>query len=317
MRRSIAGSLLATCAVAVLAALPMPAQAGLNFNVSYDSSTTVAPAGFFSAFDYAVQFLESKYADPITINMQVGWGEINGNSLSPGALGQSSTNRQGFYSYAQMKTAVANDATTASDNTAVAHLAAVDPYNGASFNMANAEAKALGLLAGDAPGADGYVGFNNSANWAFDPNHRAVGGSFDFVGVALHEITEVMGRYGVTGNGFVGSVYSPLDLFRYKPAGGLAMTPVNGTYFSIDGGITHIHTYNGTGGGDYSDWSGATNDSLNAFSSSGVVNQFSADDIQLMDVIGYNLVVPEPSTYVLAVFALAALAGQAWRMRKR
>ena len=76
------------------------AQAGLTFNVTYDSSVSSAPAGFTTAFNNAIQFIASEYSDPITINMHVGWGEINGQGLSPGDLGQSLTNQQGFYSYA-------------------------------------------------------------------------------------------------------------------------------------------------------------------------------------------------------------------------
>jgi hypothetical protein len=40
--------------------------------------------------------------------------------------------------------------------------------------MSCAEAKALGLLAGNAPGVDEYVGFLNTAPYTFDPNCRAV-----------------------------------------------------------------------------------------------------------------------------------------------
>ena len=301
-------------ATAFLSTLLSSAQAGL-FNVTFDASTSGAPADFFTAFNSATQFLQSIYSDPITINMQVGWGKINGNNLAPGNLGQSLTNQQGFYSYAQMKTALTNDTTTASDTTAVANLPAIDPYGGTKFVMSNGEAKALGLLAGNAVGTDGFVGFNSTAAWTFDPNNRAVAGKFDFIGVALHEITEVMGRYGLTQNGAASGRYSPIDLFRYTSAGNLALTPVNGTYFSIDAGTTPIHTYNGTGGGDLSDWSGATNDSFNASGNSGVVNPMSADDIQLMDVIGYNLV-PEPSTLALAAFGFVGFATWRWR-RKR
>ena len=302
-------------ATAFLSVVLPTAKAGL-FNVTFDSSTSTAPADFFTAFNAATQYLQSIYSDPITINIQVGWGKINGNNLAPGNLGQSLTNQQGFYSYAQMKTALTNDKTTASDNTAVGSLPVVDPYGGTKFVMSNGEAKALGLLAANGAGIDGYVGFNSTAAWTFDPNNRAVAGKFDFIGLAFHEISEVMGRYGLTQNGAASGRYSPIDLFRFTSAGNLALTPVNGTYFSIDAGTTPIHTYNGTGGGDLSDWSGATNDAFNAFSNSGVLNSLSADDIQLMDVIGYNLV-PEPSGLVLATFSLAGLAARGWRQRKR
>ena len=133
--------------------------------------------------------------------------------------------------------------------------------------MADAEAKALGLIPGNNPTSDGSIGFNSTASWTFDPNNRAVAGKNDFIGVAEHEITEVMGRYGLGQNGFASGHYSPLDLFRYTAPGTLDLAPANGAYFSIDGGNTVINTFNGTGGGDLSDWLGTTLDSFNHSSS--------------------------------------------------
>ena len=49
-----------------------------TFNVTYDPSVAGAPAGFIPAFNTAIQFFENSFVDPITINLNVGWGEING-----------------------------------------------------------------------------------------------------------------------------------------------------------------------------------------------------------------------------------------------
>ena len=53
-----------------------------------------------------------------------------------------------------------------------------------------------------------------------------------------------------------------------------------------------INTFNGTGGGDLSDWAGATFDSYNASLTSGVKLATSAGDITVMDVIGYDRLLP-------------------------
>uniref|UniRef100_Q01TP5 Ice-binding protein C-terminal domain-containing protein n=1 Tax=Solibacter usitatus (strain Ellin6076) TaxID=234267 RepID=Q01TP5_SOLUE len=283
------------------------ARAGLVFNPIFDASTSSAPAGFFVAFNSAVQFLESQYSDPITINLNVGWGEINGGSLSPGNLGQSSTNQQGFYSYSTVKTALTNDSKSASDATAIAHLPANYPGGaGNIFVMSNAEAKALGLLPGNAAGKDGAVGFNSTASYTFDPNNRAIAGEYDFVGLAEHELTEIMGRYGLGQNGAASGRFSPIDLFRYLSSGVLDTTPANGAYFSIDGGNTVINTFNGTGGGDLSDWSGATLDSFNHNLTLGKELDVTPGDITVTDVIGYDLAAPEPSTFALFALGIAA-----------
>jgi hypothetical protein len=186
----------------------------------FDSSTSAAPAGFFTAFNDVIQFFEASFRDPITINLRVGWGTINGFPLDPGALGESSSMQQQFFTYDQIKSALIGDAKSADDITSIAHLPATDPTGGAHFTLTNAQAKALGLLGANLKGLDGAVGFDSSAAYTFDPNNRGVPGEYDFLGVASHDITEVMGRYGLGENGFPTDHYSPLDLFRYTSPGG-------------------------------------------------------------------------------------------------
>src|SRR5207249_4355302 len=78
------------------------------------------------------------------------------------------------------------------DMTAVGSLPVTDPTGGRRELMATAEAKALGLRSSG--GTDGFVGFDATARWTFDPNNRAMSGAFDFLGVAEHEFSEVLGR---------------------------------------------------------------------------------------------------------------------------
>src|ERR1017187_8634000 len=279
----------------VVLALRASSALALTFNLTYDSSTVGAPADFFTAFQYAINFYQTNYTDPITINLQVGWGKINGQNLSPGNLGQSSTFQRGNLNYDQIVTALVNDATSADDATAVASLPAVDPTGGATFVMANAEAKALGLMPANATGLDGYVGFSSTAAFTFDTTNRAVAGKYDFIGLACHEITEIMGRYGLGQNGASSGRYSPIDLFRYLSTGTLDLVPTNGAYFSIDGGVTVINTFNGTGGGDLSDWAGATVDPYNHNITLGAKFDESPGDIIEMDALGYDLAVGPPT----------------------
>ncbi len=286
--------------IAVALGISQPRARALTFNLTYDSSTVGAPSNFFTAFQYAINFYQNACTDAITINLQVGWGKINGQNLSPGNLGQSSTFQQGFYSFSQVKSALAGDAKTTNDAIAIAHLPASDPTGGALFVMANAEAKALGLLSANASGLDGSVGFSSTASYTFDPTNRAVSGKFDFIGLASHEITEVMGRYGLGQNGASSGRYSPIDLFRYLSSGVLDLAPTNGAYFSIDGGATVINTFNGTGGGDLSDWLGLTVDSYDRSLTLGARCDVSAGDLIEMDVLGYDLDIPSPILSVTA-----------------
>jgi len=294
---------------AFLFGLGIQSASALTFNLTFDSSTSTAPAAFFTAVQAAANFYESNYSDPITINIQVGWGSIDGGSLAHGDLGQSSTNQVFFFNYAQIKNDLVKDAKSPDDATAIAHLPATDPTSGASFVMSYAEAKALGILAGNDTALDGWVGFDSAASYAFNPNNRAVAGEYDFVGLAEHEISEVMGRYGLGQNGTSSGRYSPIDLFRFTSPGVFDLVPENGDYFSIDGGVTNLNTYNGTGAGDLSDWSGLTHDSFNAFLSSGVELPVSPTDLTLMDVIGYDRVLPEPTAWTVLGFGMVMRLG--------
>lgn len=319
-RRSLLPRSFATTAlgIAAAAASPLPAAA-LVFDVSFDASVGAAPAGFESAFQDAINLYQTTYTDPITINIHVGWGEINGNPLNPGNLGQSRTNQPSAFTYSQVKSALISDAKSAADFQAVSTLGATDPTGGRAFLMSNAEAKALGLLAGNAAGVDGFVGFNSAASYTFDPNNRAVAGKFDFIGLAEHEIAEVMGRYGMTQNGCAEPLCdSPIDLFRYTSPGDFDLNPENGSYFSIDSGHTNINTFNGTGGGDLSDWVGLTPDSFNHALNAGQEEPFTAGDLTLMDVIGYDVAVAVPEPGTLALLATTLLGfGVFGRRRKR
>jgi hypothetical protein len=264
-----------------------PSARALMFNLTFDTSTNNAPAAFFTAFDDASRFYESTFVDPIAINLNVGWGEVAGQNIMPGFLGESSAIQPGFFHFGTIKTDLVNDAKSASDLISIANMPATDPTNNATFKLSRSNSRALGIMAGNGAGLDGSVGFNTSASYTFDPNHRAVAGKYDFIGLAEHEISEVMGRFGlIAGN------YSPLDFFRYSAPGTLDLTPANGAYFSINGGMTNINTFNGTSGGDLSDWAGATYDSYNASLTAGVELAVTPGDITVMDVIGYDLLIP-------------------------
>jgi hypothetical protein len=123
----------------------------LIISVTYDSSVNSAPAAFKTAFAAAVQFLENTYTNPITINIDVGYGEIDGQALMSGALGESSTFFNN-YTYSQVRTALAQNATSADQVSAADSLPSSDPTSGGNYWVATAEAKALGLM-----GASGSV----------------------------------------------------------------------------------------------------------------------------------------------------------------
>ena len=126
---------------------------------------------------------------------------------------------------------------------------------------------------------DGSVTFSSDFAFDFDPRDGIAPGSFDFIGVAIHEIGHALGfvsgidtydvvgrdngplaaafESGVFGTTDIGEfrVFSMLDLFRYSADGVLDLSVGTDSYFSIDGGATRMFggslfstgTYNGDG----------------------------------------------------------------------
>jgi len=193
------------------------ASAAPVFHFNYVPGTSLQAQQGFQA---AAARWSSLLTDNVTINLTVGF-----NSLGGGILGQAAT-AEDFHSYAATRNALAADATSAADATAVAHLPAgasfgmlinrtannphgagsATPYldnNGDANNrtlfFSNAEAKALGMavtpqtLDGCIGNCDGFIQFNSDFNFDFNPNNGTDPNAFDFVGVAAHEIGHVLG----------------------------------------------------------------------------------------------------------------------------
>lgn len=274
-----------TFAVATPAATTPPpaAPSGLVINVTYDSSVSSAPSGFTAAINAAVAYLEKEFTNSMTLNLRVGYGEVGGTTIGAGALGESETNYD-VVSYATLHSALLSHATQPDQVTAAATLPTTSPGT-ANFMVANAEAKALGLMASNGTALDGAIGISSTYAMTYDPNNRAVTGAYDAIGVMEHEITEVMGRTQSlpTGSGY----NSPLDLFRYSSPGVRDLVPGAGS-FSING-TTLLQTYNNPlTGGDAADWaSSVVGDSFGS-GRAGVASLVSAVDLQEMNVLGYT-----------------------------
>ena len=256
---------------------------GFQIDLIWDASVSNAPAGFKTAVTAAAQFLTSLFTNHEIINIDVGYGEVNGSAMSSGDLGQSQS-----YGYLSNYATVA--AALAHDNYPV--VAAANAPTGAQFFLTSAEAKTYGIISATSSGVDGFIGLSASYPMDYSASGPAAGsGNYSAVGVAEHELTEVLGRIGLEGRTVNGAAtYTPIDLFNYASGGHLELSG-NGGYFSVNGGTTALGTYNNSSnGGDVSDWGGAPvgNDAFSAFMGSGPT-PVSSSDVQELATIGYKL----------------------------
>jgi hypothetical protein len=263
-------------------------------NLIYDPSVNTAPAAFKTAMAAAASFLDELIVNPITVNIQVGYGEDDDGAFPIGAnLSLGGAFYQSFVNYSTLKNDLLANATTALDRLAVGSLPPSDPTDGATFAVGDAEARALGLLPATSTVIDGAVGFNDTYPWNYNTDGQAAAGEFDFVSDAELELIHALGMALGTPSG--GS--TAFMLFRYSAPGMRELT-VNSdgvttpaSYFSIDGGGTNLGNYLTYGDSTLFNAGGpiGINDTLAAPYPPGQEHVFSMTDALELNVLGFDV----------------------------
>jgi hypothetical protein len=301
IRRTRARARLALLAVFVLVVAAGRTASALTINLTFDTDANLMAAGLTAAdiaamkaaCSYAAKQFTDRYNDPINVNIMV--------TATPGTddFGRSSAKLNTVDSYTTLRNAAAADAKTADDTTTVGAggslPAGADPIATAHmYNVTRAQAKALGLRSDDIMQNDGTFKFGGGQPWTYDPNNRNVAGKFDFIGVAMHEYSEIMGRTSVMGDtlGTGTPIYIEFDLFHYTGAGARGLNNGPGRFFSFDNGKTLLIAFNDAvaNKGDLQDWAGPAPDAFNAAGPTGEQDDLTPVDFQTMDVIGYDRV---------------------------
>ncbi len=294
------------CGAALISISGASNAAVINLVDNGFAGTAAQQAQFKAGFKIAADYWGAILTNNVTINLGVGTA-----SLASGIIGSTGSIRSD-YSLVNWENRInATKSTSAVDSNIVLPSLTT---NGASFitngvgadgnddlttqryvngsttsskilYLNNSLIKAIGGTAGGVTNTsiDGNVQFSTNFNFDFDPTDGISANTFDFIGVAIHEIGHALGFvsgvdlldvYGVgpgtsPNEGRLGyslndtSIYSALDMFRYSndpnnvaPGSGPARDlAVGGTkYFSIDGGATALFgntmstgRYNGDG----------------------------------------------------------------------
>jgi hypothetical protein len=292
------GRLVIASAVTCLAVCA-PARASFIITPTFDSTITGDSnhTNIINTINSVIQVYQNTLLDNITVAIEF---------HKAGGLGSSSS-FFGNVTYAQYLAALTADKKSADDTTALAHLGAGpnNPVNGtAEINVKTANLRAIGISA--AVAFDGLIGINLDLT---DIGSSGTTGQKSLVAVLEHEIDEVLGLGSAlpNPNGALSGDPFPEDLFRYNSTGGRSFTASPATaYFSIDSTTLIARFHNTNDGADYGDWeTGAAPPQVqDAFATVGSFPTLGPSEIRALDVIGFDLAVPEPATGVLFGTAL-------------
>jgi hypothetical protein len=303
--RLLAGLIMSIAAAA-------PASAAFVIKPTFDSSITGDPnaAAIEGTINSAIGIYDSLFSNPIIVNITFAEG---------GGLGESNFSLFS-YSYPTFYAALQAGATSADDATAYARLA-LDGSTSNPVTSSNtvfvkpANALALGLtIPGGPPASDGTITLNTAIT---NPGSPGSSGGFNLLPVVEHEIDEVLGLGSTLGLTFTPASLennpSPEDFFRFDATGHRSFTTSSSAkaFFSLNGTTDLAQFDNQNDGGDFADWqsnprpTGVPPQVQDAFDTQGS-NPVLGVEIRALDVIGYTLAVPEPSSWMAIAAALLA-----------
>jgi hypothetical protein len=311
---------------ALMMAASVPAFAGPTF-IFTDTGGAGPTTAAGRAFAQAAALWGNVFSNDVTIRLAIGFKPLSNN-----VLGTTSSARTTL-TYQSVRSALIDGATSAADRSSAASLGrtlsfisneagncqtgvncrpisvssrTIDNDNTTDNNfisVTTANAKALGLYNNSSLSNDASITFSNNFSWTFDRATGVLPGTYDFVGVAAHEIGHALGYVSgvdladanVGRNGLDVTAWgTPLDLFRYSN-GIRDWTIGTASCTSVDSGRTCLGLMaTGAKNGDgqqASHWKTTATPIglMKATAARGEQLQLTATDLTAYDIIGWNL----------------------------
>ena len=254
-------------------------------NLEFDAQAQAAPQSFRNAIQAAANVLDAEFLDNLTVNISIGYGEINGTAEPSG--GSSAGPAGGvFQSYSQVRGWLSQYAAAAVQPGVAAMPTGSSIQGQTQVAVWRAQEKLMGLVSPTDTSLDGSAGFaTNIATNLLE-------------GVALHELTHALGRVPYTG-----AQPDILDLYRFSSQGTYlfanAQPTAAASYFSLDGGRTDIADYGQTSDpSDFLNSSGRTpNDPFNESYNASTTQGLTSIDLLQMESLGLHV---NPSPFIAA-----------------
>jgi fibronectin-binding autotransporter adhesin len=305
----------AAAILAALAAFAGRADA-LTIIPVYNSSVTSSPdaANLEATVQAACNVFSADFSSPVTVYLNVFYSTAQ----TSGAAASPTLDFNNPYSYSALEQAMSSHIVSTDDWTATTSLSQFNPPTTGSIYLSYAQEMAMGLVSSYGTQSAGQVFiYGNGDNvWNWSSNRTADSSKGDLEGTAEHEIAHALGRYSNLQE-YGANTYTLIDLYRYQMGTGTPTRVLSSTS-TLTGGLVapqntmaSLNGYTNLGEFDYtsdpSDWynpwsnaNGRSNDAFNAFYSGGQENNMSAQDLQLMDALGftraYSPVVNQPTT---------------------
>lgn len=191
-----------------------------NINIVFVLAGSV-PAAAVSSFGLAEAFLESQFADPITVTVNVSFQNLGG-----GVIGATGSNFLNNRTYTNVRNGLVNGMDA--NDTLQTFLPPAPSfgvrYNGTTATVTNetlvdvtwANYKAA---VGSVSGADGDMVYNSGFAFDYNPANGITGSQISLVDVIIHEVGHALGFVSAA-DSQTGGQFEMMDLLRYQRTDG-------------------------------------------------------------------------------------------------